>query len=657
MASKSKRFIDSPEEFELKRILQILTSVTLERCIFINSIISSCNGMKSQRFSSANVSLQEDVDLQQFRENGTGSLQHLILSCRDILMMDILRKVSDGGVKEIPGELDFIFLALLEFLKGDHQDIDSHKESMLRYRHQGALKSDVIKVTAVHLFSQLIPSCHVEVDDESSKSNLCPCSCGRKIQLSCTGIGSPLTWHGNTDIIVNQEIPVLVLEERLEEVDKRHLEKKTDIIIQESVKMANEGVSSVHSEGEKLAETESEEEEPSLRKVRKKIGKKRKISDIYDRNEEEGSDFNTAETSFGRMVKDGDESVDDRTVNRSSQDAIRRKEMIESVLTETVLGHLIAQTISNAFVQVNKNESLSGLMIPSMGINHVRQIKSHVKEKNVAWGWSYDNAMVVSNIDNDIVVSDLDNALVVGNLDNAMVVNNLDNAMVVSDLDNAMVVSNRDNVMVVSNLDNTMIVGNIDNAMVVSNLDNVMVVSNLDNVMIVSTGNLGNVMVVSNLDNAMVVNNLDNAMVVSNLDNAMVESNLDNTMVVSNLDMLWFNHDNAMVVCNLDNAMVVNNLDNAMVVSYLDNAMVVSNRDNTMVVSNLDNAMVVSNRDNATVVSNLDSVMVVSNHDNVMVVSNLDNAMAVSNLDNAMVVSNLDNAMVVSNLDNVMVVK
>lgn len=218
MASSGiSRFSNSREERNLKNALEMI-----KQTYFLNLTIDSCNGKAGKRFSNASVELAHIVKI---RETfGTGSVTQPLkckqLSMLHVLKEDILMDFISNGVKAVENYPDTtsVFLCMLEFLK----DLEQNEEALQKIIHNGNGMTDVMVVLGHHFLSQLVPNKEYLVDHQSSQiPEMCKCGCRSKIMKGNTKIGSPLTWHGRFDILLNQTVPVTILNDNNEETTER----------------------------------------------------------------------------------------------------------------------------------------------------------------------------------------------------------------------------------------------------------------------------------------------------------------------------------------------------------------------------------------------------------------------------------------------------
>ncbi|KAK3085979.1 hypothetical protein FSP39_011546 [Pinctada imbricata] len=227
---------------------------------------------------------------------------------KDILNLDVISKFVNEGFGGLPEEYRPVFTTLLEFVKG----IDLHQKALDKVI-TCSREADVMPALAIHLFSQLVPRHAVEVDDTSKIGEHCPCGCLRKIPRGLTSLGSFDTWHGHADIIVNQKVPIIFIEKRKQE---------------EIMKMGGQN-------------PDSDEEDTDSNSVCVET----EVDRNYDMDNEGPSK---------KKQKTNDEGRDMATFYGTLQDY-------------NVIGKIIAQTVTNSFIQVNFNKDLSSLMIPAIG--------------------------------------------------------------------------------------------------------------------------------------------------------------------------------------------------------------------------------------------------------------------------------------------------
>lgn len=139
-----------------------------------------------------------------------------------------------------------------------------------------------------------------------------------------------MTWHGYVDIILNQNVAALLLECPYKE-ETKHIESDDDL-------------------------GDFEEEDPS---------------DLID------DDFTVEEggpTRIKRICKENKDTEEGDTLNMTSQHKKEKSEANKNCLANVnAMDQLIAQTITNAFSQVNRTPALSGWLIPTIGctLDHV----------------------------------------------------------------------------------------------------------------------------------------------------------------------------------------------------------------------------------------------------------------------------------------------
>ncbi|KAK3091734.1 hypothetical protein FSP39_022246 [Pinctada imbricata] len=215
-----QKFVGSAEE---KRLVKGISFEFERQPDYFNVEIDNCNASKGVFFTQADVTLQY---LTQYRLHSKLDLEVSpedycrMVSYDDIFYMNPLKEVVEKGLTSLcfPEYKDYApaFLALLKFFK----NIDQHQSALYQVMQTYEYDSHLTAALAYHLFSQLIPRHEYIVDKYSTHlPRVCPCSCKGTIKTGCTSLGSNDTWHGYVDMMLNQTIPVALLNKQ--ETDSR----------------------------------------------------------------------------------------------------------------------------------------------------------------------------------------------------------------------------------------------------------------------------------------------------------------------------------------------------------------------------------------------------------------------------------------------------
>jgi hypothetical protein len=103
------KFQDSEEEGILQKCLKDLT---IQKRVYINLVIESCNVKKAVPFTSA------DFVLFPFCEHGFPKQPPRIVRFEKLLNTELLEKLAEEGVGAAPEECKSAVLCLMEFLRG-----------------------------------------------------------------------------------------------------------------------------------------------------------------------------------------------------------------------------------------------------------------------------------------------------------------------------------------------------------------------------------------------------------------------------------------------------------------------------------------------------------------------------------------------------------
>ncbi|XP_033728815.1 uncharacterized protein LOC117317956 [Pecten maximus] len=236
-----------------------------------------------------------------------------VVHIQDILNIQILQDfLKDGvdAVEKYEGVCQQSFLMLLEFLREQvkHETAIQKLLTTASFQTSGNKEMQIMAGLAHHLFSQLIPGKVYEVDKYAEQlQRECSCGCKAKICTGDTSVGSPGTWHGRVDVILNNTIAVA------------HGNKQNTI-------------------------DEAEDDDTDIQEA------------VYDDTDED-------EPQTKQRKVETDKSCDNCT-------EVKATEKRDSVQPDIkVLKQIFAEAITNGFAQVNRDKNaLSHFLIPTFGV-------------------------------------------------------------------------------------------------------------------------------------------------------------------------------------------------------------------------------------------------------------------------------------------------
>ncbi|KAK3089715.1 hypothetical protein FSP39_005833 [Pinctada imbricata] len=320
-----KLYIGSTEEAQLKSTLKKIKSHTL-----VNHVIESCNAIKPVSFTNADVILQGYVNVRSdclagdyWAADDSVVQDYCTISYQQMFKHWIINDVVENGLKAVPRCYEKMFLCLLNFFRNKQY----HQKAIANYKKSKGDESGLSAVLAEHYFSLLIPDRSYLVDENASrKHDKCPCkvsTCKKRIKIGNTAIGSSLVWHGYADIFLDQKLPVTILSGELGDID---------------------------------AEFEND-----YQPVPKKMKIDKDVASSIDASE------NVGEHSSGRPVASTSNKAKNETDMVELCVEVKNKVSDDVLLSLNVIDQIIAETITNAFVQVTTNHCLKGRMIPTFG--------------------------------------------------------------------------------------------------------------------------------------------------------------------------------------------------------------------------------------------------------------------------------------------------
>ncbi|OWF42426.1 hypothetical protein KP79_PYT24213 [Mizuhopecten yessoensis] len=198
-------------------------------------LIKNSNAAEGTCFTDASVYLRVTAEqrIYALRENycESGRPECGFLHMKDILNAHILGEFSAGGVDAIEkytSSHQQAFLVLMEFLREQKKHGKAlQKVFQMTPSANGSKETQVMAVLAHHLFSQLVPGKKYEVDEFAKQvPKECGCGCKADVCGGNTAVGSPGTWHGRVDILLNHTIAVTVLKKQI--VSKEEEEEDVD---------------------------------------------------------------------------------------------------------------------------------------------------------------------------------------------------------------------------------------------------------------------------------------------------------------------------------------------------------------------------------------------------------------------------------------------
>ncbi|XP_033760844.1 uncharacterized protein LOC117342734 [Pecten maximus] len=311
-----RRFKNSEEERLLKTSLKHIVQNDLP---FINLVIDSCNGKRGGLFTEACVELSPYVE-----DVGVDTEEIGLINMRLLFKLDIFEKFLENGIDSVLNDTDIVtvFLTLLEFLR----DRKVHGKAIKEIIKEAPGKTTVMVALAQHLLSQLVPDKEYLVDSTAKQlPKKCP-DCNVQIQAGNTSIGSLSTWHGRADILINKTIAVTVVEEDTETGNSSNDSKLRNS--SNDTKLRNS-----------LHDTDME-------------------NALNDADLGSSSDSINVEPSIKRRKTASNEKTE------IFIDVSRGEDILTNLYT---LDQIVAETVTNGFAQVNMDNLLSGLFIPTIG--------------------------------------------------------------------------------------------------------------------------------------------------------------------------------------------------------------------------------------------------------------------------------------------------
>ncbi|XP_069104568.1 uncharacterized protein [Argopecten irradians] len=292
------------KQSEEERLVKIcLMHIVQNDAPFINLVIDSCNAKRACAFSEACVELKPYIEEVGITDTEDIGLIHMKYLFKLVIINGFLEDGVDYILYDEDIDIAKSFLSLLEFLHARR----SHGTAIEKIMKEASGKLNVIAALTQHLFSQLIPGKQCIIDDTEKQL---PGNSNVEISVGNTSIGSFSTWHGKADILVNNMVAVTVFEEN-----------KNNNFRNFSHNMVSKNISN----DADIRSPDTTTSEPST--------KKRKVT---------SSDNSEVLLEMGGG--NGNVLTDLRTLDQ-----------------------LVSETVTNAFTQVNMDDGLTGLFIPTIG--------------------------------------------------------------------------------------------------------------------------------------------------------------------------------------------------------------------------------------------------------------------------------------------------